>query len=148
MGEKTGAEVNLERVPLKYDGIAPWEIWLSESQERMVLAVPPEKLEKLKKLFADEDVDCSDIGTFTQDGRLKVKHGDRWCWWTWPCRSLHDGVPKRSMESRWTAPRPLLNAFPVFGQKGEAPPFTPPCAVRFVPTHGGLERMGGAPIRS
>jgi phosphoribosylformylglycinamidine (FGAM) synthase-like enzyme len=74
MGEKTGAEVNLERVPLKYDGIAPWEIWLSESQERMVLAVPPEKWKNLKN-FSDEDVDCSDIGTFTEDGRLLVKHG-------------------------------------------------------------------------
>ncbi len=103
MGEKTGAEVNLERVPLKYDGIAPWEIWLSESQERMVLAVPPEKFAKLKKLFADEDVDCSDIGTFTNDGRLKVKHGDD-VLVDMAMTFLHDGVPKRSMESRWTPP--------------------------------------------
>jgi phosphoribosylformylglycinamidine synthase II len=106
MGEKTGAEVNLERVPLKYDGLAPWEIWLSESQERMVLAVPPENFETLKKLFSDEDVDCSDIGTFTQDGRLKVKHGDV-VLVDMAMSFLHDGVPKRSMESRWTAPAPL-----------------------------------------
>jgi phosphoribosylformylglycinamidine synthase II len=114
MGEKTGAEVNLERVPLKYDGIAPWEIWLSESQERMVLAVPPEKLEKLKKLFADEDVDCTDIGTFTKDGRLKVKHGTD-VLVDMAMSFLHDGVPKRSMESRWTAPTPL--AFPSSDKK-------------------------------
>jgi phosphoribosylformylglycinamidine synthase II len=114
MGEKTGAEVNLERVPLKYEGIAPWEIWLSESQERMVLAVAPEKVEKLKKLFKDEDVDCSDIGTFTKDGRLTVKHG-KTVLVDMAMSFLHDGVPKRSMESRWTAPSPV--AFPVSGKK-------------------------------
>lgn len=114
MGEKTGAEVRLERVPLKYDGIAPWEIWLSESQERMVMAVPPEKFEKLKNLFGDEDVDCSDIGTFTKDGRLKVKHGET-VLVDMTMAFLHDGVPKRSMESQWTAPVPV--GFPVPGQK-------------------------------
>jgi phosphoribosylformylglycinamidine synthase len=117
MGEKTGAEVNLERVPLKYDGIAPWEIWLSESQERMVLAVPPERFAKLKKLFADEDVDCSDIGTFTNDGRLKVKHGDE-VLVDMAMAFLHDGVPKRSMESRWTPP--AVQLFPAPAKKKSA----------------------------
>lgn len=114
MGEKTGARVHLERVPLKYDGIAPWEIWLSESQERMVLAVPPEKWAALKKLFDDEDVDCSDIGTFTSDGRLMVMHGPQ-VLVDMAMDFLHDGVPKRSMESRW-APPPAVS-FPAPGTK-------------------------------
>lgn len=107
MGEKTGAEVNLERVPLKYAGIDPWEIWLSESQERMVLAVPPPNLGKLKKLFADEDVDCSDIGTFSNDGRLTVKHNDE-VLVDMDMAFLHDGVPKRAMASRWAPPAPVI----------------------------------------
>jgi phosphoribosylformylglycinamidine synthase II len=114
MGEKTGAEVNLERVPLKYAGIAPWEIWLSESQERMVLAVPPPNLGKLKKLFADEDVDCSDIGTFSNDGRLTVKHNDE-VLVDMDMAFLHDGVPKRAMASRWAPPAPA--AFPHLSKK-------------------------------
>lgn len=117
MGEKTGAEVNLERVPLKYDGIAPWEIWLSESQERMVLAVPPENVEKLKKLFSDEDVDCSAIGTFSSDGRLIVKHGED-VLVDMAMAFLHDGVPKRSMESRWVSP--LVKKFPPPSKKKKA----------------------------
>jgi phosphoribosylformylglycinamidine synthase II len=109
MGEKTGALVNLEKVPLKYAGIVPWEIWLSESQERMVMAVPPGNLATLLKLFADEDVDCAEIGTFTSDGRLKVMHGKDTLV-DMDMAFLHDGVPKRSMESRWSPPPAV--AFP------------------------------------
>ena len=46
-----GATVALEKVPLKYQGLTPWEIYISESQERMLLTVPPEKLEKKTKTF-------------------------------------------------------------------------------------------------
>ncbi|MBK8651066.1 MAG: phosphoribosylformylglycinamidine synthase subunit PurL [Elusimicrobia bacterium] len=109
MGEKTGALVNLEKVPLKYAGIVPWEIWLSESQERMVMAVPPGNLAPLLRLFADEDVDCAEIGTFASDGRLKVMHGKDTLV-DMDMAFLHDGVPKRSMESRWSPPPAV--AFP------------------------------------
>ena len=71
MGEDTGARVDLEKVPLKYAGLAPWEIWLSEAQERMVLAVPPGKVDELLKVFESEDVEATVIGEFTsktQDG--------------------------------------------------------------------------------
>jgi phosphoribosylformylglycinamidine synthase subunit PurSL len=102
MGEQTGADVRLERVPLKYEGLAPWEIWLSESQERMVLAVPPEDLEELKAVFAAEDVECSDIGVFA-GGRLKVSHGGETIV-DLDTAFLHDGVPKRRMKSFWSPP--------------------------------------------
>ena len=54
MGEPVGAEVHLERVSLKYEGLAPWEIWLSEAQERMVIAVPPENLPELMDICEAE----------------------------------------------------------------------------------------------
>ena len=64
MGAELGAEVHLERVPLKYAGLSYDEIWISEAQERMVLAVPPENLERILKVFADEGTEATVIGTF------------------------------------------------------------------------------------
>jgi selenophosphate synthetase-related protein len=64
MGEELGAEVHLDRVPLKYAGLSYYEIWISEAQERMVLAVPPEKLDAILKVFADEGVEATVIGHF------------------------------------------------------------------------------------
>src|SRR3989338_897129 len=75
MGADCGARVDLEKAPLKYAGMQSWEIWVSESQERMVLAVPPGNVERLVKLFADEDVEASVIGEFTDDRVLSVHHG-------------------------------------------------------------------------
>ena len=72
MGQNTGARVFLERAPLKYEGLAPWEIWVSEAQERMVLAVPQEKLEEFRKLCESEDVEVTVLGQFTNDKILNV----------------------------------------------------------------------------
>jgi phosphoribosylformylglycinamidine synthase len=68
LGAETGVRVDLEKVSLKYQGLAPWEIWLSESQERMVLAVPSEKLAALQALCEAEGVEATEIGHFTDDG--------------------------------------------------------------------------------
>ncbi len=67
MGEETGVRVDLEKVPLKYTGLSYTEIWVSESQERMILASPPEKVEALLDLFHKEDVEANVIGEFTDD---------------------------------------------------------------------------------
>ena len=72
MGEHIGAEVHLERVSLKYEGLAPWEIWLSEAQERMVIAVPPENLEELMDIMEAEVVEATVLGSFTDTHRLQV----------------------------------------------------------------------------
>jgi phosphoribosylformylglycinamidine synthase subunit PurSL len=64
MGEKIGARVDLEKVPLKYAGLRYDEIWISEAQERMVLSVPPQHVEELLNLAASEDVEATVIGTF------------------------------------------------------------------------------------
>ena len=72
MGEETGARVDLDKVPLKYSGLNYAEIWISEAQERMVIAVPPEKIDELLKLCQSEDVQAAVIGEFTDDRRLKL----------------------------------------------------------------------------
>jgi phosphoribosylformylglycinamidine synthase II len=73
LGEKVGAVVNLEKAPLKYEGLSYWEIWVSESQERMVLAVPPENLEILTHVFEEENVEYTVMGKFG-GGRLILKY--------------------------------------------------------------------------
>ncbi|MEK7860952.1 MAG: AIR synthase-related protein, partial [Chloroflexota bacterium] len=67
-----GALVHLERVPLKYPEMRPWEVWVSESQERMLLAVPNANLEKVMELFAEEEVEATPVGEFVPGGRLRV----------------------------------------------------------------------------
>ncbi|MGQ9551460.1 MAG: phosphoribosylformylglycinamidine synthase subunit PurL [Candidatus Bathycorpusculaceae bacterium] len=67
-----GATVELEKVPLKYPGLAPWEIYVSESQERMLLIVPPENLREVLEVFEKEDVEATAIGDLTQESVLKL----------------------------------------------------------------------------
>jgi phosphoribosylformylglycinamidine synthase len=77
MGEKIGAEVWLDRAPLKYQGLSYTEIWISEAQERMVLAVPPRNWPELSALCESEGVEATVIGQFVPTGRLKLKYGDQ-----------------------------------------------------------------------
>ncbi|MGQ9651046.1 MAG: phosphoribosylformylglycinamidine synthase subunit PurS [Phycisphaerae bacterium] len=100
MGEKLGADVELSRVPLKYAGLRYDEIWISEAQERMVLAVPPANWEKVRAICEAENVEATVIGTFRNDGRLIIKYdgkqvGDI------DARFLHGGVPKTCREATW-----------------------------------------------
>ncbi|MBX5327745.1 MAG: phosphoribosylformylglycinamidine synthase subunit PurL [Candidatus Bathyarchaeota archaeon] len=67
-----GAVVELDKVPLKYPGLAPWEIYVSESQERMLLAVPSENLSKVLEIFENEDVEATAIGKYTSDKLLRI----------------------------------------------------------------------------
>ena len=69
-----GIHVYLEKIPLKYQGLKPWEIYVSESQERMLLSVPEQNLEKALEIFKIEDVKASPIGKFTTDRILKVTY--------------------------------------------------------------------------
>jgi phosphoribosylformylglycinamidine synthase len=74
MGEKLGAVVHLEQAPLKYEGLSYTEIWISEAQERMVLAVPPDNWPALKALCDREDMEATAIGQFEQTGRLQLRY--------------------------------------------------------------------------
>ena len=74
MADGVGADVELTAVPLKYAGLEPWEIWLSEAQERMVVAVPPDRLGDAARALRRHGVELADLGAFTGDGRLVVRH--------------------------------------------------------------------------
>jgi phosphoribosylformylglycinamidine synthase len=92
MGAGIGARVTLESAPLKYEGLSYTEIWISEAQERMVLAVPPENWEPLRRLAASEDVEAVVLGRFEPTGRLVLTYhgqvvGDL------EMRFLHEGRP-------------------------------------------------------
>ena len=103
MAEGVGADVELDRVPLKYAGLAPWEIWLSEAQERMVVAVHPDRVPELSERCEYYGVELADLGQFTGDGVLTVRSGGS------PVLELttaflHDGRPQRKMSA--VLPRP------------------------------------------
>ncbi|MCM8814616.1 MAG: phosphoribosylformylglycinamidine synthase subunit PurL, partial [Candidatus Omnitrophica bacterium] len=74
LAKNCGAEVHLELVPLKYEGLEPWEIWVSESQERMVLAVRPENFDRLKEILECENVEYAWIGRVNSTGKIKIFH--------------------------------------------------------------------------
>ena len=71
-----GAIIDLQKVPLKTQDLAPWEIYISESQERMLLIIPPEKLERVLEIFSKEEVNATAIGKLTSKRDLKLIFGD------------------------------------------------------------------------
>ena len=77
MGEDIGAEVWLDKAPLKYEGLSYTEIWISEAQERMVFAVPESKWDAFRELCESEDVEATAIGKFVPHGRLVLKYNDQ-----------------------------------------------------------------------
>ncbi|MEE9366879.1 MAG: phosphoribosylformylglycinamidine synthase subunit PurL [Dehalococcoidales bacterium] len=104
MAEETGVRVDLENVPLKYAGLSYAEIWISESQERMIIAVPPENIDELMALFAGEDVEANVIGEFTDDRRLQLFYeGEKVC--DLEMEFLHGGIPQLNREAVWEPPR-------------------------------------------
>jgi phosphoribosylformylglycinamidine synthase II len=104
MGAETGARVDLEKVPLKYSGLSYTEIWLSEAQERMVLAVPPELAEELISLFSSEDVEATVIGEFTDDKRLRLFYEGNLVS-DLDMEFLHNGLPQLEREAIWKLPQ-------------------------------------------
>ena len=109
MGEKVGATVHLDQAPLKYAGLTYTEIWISEAQERMVLAVDRANLDALQAICDEEHVELAVLGEFgartsggepelvlnfrgTEVGRL-------------PMPFLHDGIPTPTRQAEWAAPR-------------------------------------------
>ncbi len=103
MAEGIGADVDLALAPLKYPGLRPWEIWLSEAQERMVLAVAEESWPRLRELCRRHDVEATSLGTFTGDGVLHVRHGATTVLQL-DTHFLHDGRPQREMQAVMPSP--------------------------------------------
>lgn len=104
MAEQSGGfEMDLAKAPLKYDGLRPWEILISEAQERMTMAVPPEKLEQFMALSAEMDVESTVLGTFNESGKYLVKYGEKMV----TCLDmefLHNGVPQMELSAVWERP--------------------------------------------
>jgi phosphoribosylformylglycinamidine synthase len=94
-----GCEVELDLVPTKYPGMAPWQIWISESQERMTLAVPPERWDELRDLLASRGVEATVIGRFTASGRCRVLWEGRQVM-DMELEFLHNGLPFRHLLTR------------------------------------------------
>src|SRR5205807_1754819 len=92
MAAALGAEVQLDQAPLKYEGLSYTEIWISEAQERMVLAVPPSKWPMLKMLGASEGVEATAIGRFEATGRLRLHYQGQQVA-DLDIQFLHDGRP-------------------------------------------------------
>ncbi|MEM8782573.1 MAG: phosphoribosylformylglycinamidine synthase subunit PurL [Planctomycetota bacterium] len=106
MGEKVGADVNLDAAPLKYDGLSYPEIWISEAQERMVLSVPEANLPALRTLCDAEDVELADLGTFglrDEHDRPQLRLNFRGqAVGELPMSLLHDGIPMPTRDATWT----------------------------------------------
>ncbi len=98
-----GFELHLEKSPLKYPGLQPWEILVSESQERMTLAVPKEKLDELLKLAQRHEVECSVLGEFTESGKFHCLYKGKTVALL-EMGFLHGGVPQMKLKAKWRAP--------------------------------------------
>jgi phosphoribosylformylglycinamidine synthase len=106
MGGPVGAEVDLDRAPLKYEGLSYTEIWISEAQERMVLAVPPENWPELRALCESEQVEATVLGSFVPTGRLTLRyHGEVVA--DLSMAFLHDGRPPVVRPATYTPPPEL-----------------------------------------
>ncbi|MFW5490607.1 MAG: AIR synthase-related protein [Desulfovibrio sp.] len=104
MAEATGGcTIDLSKAPLKYDGLRPWEILLSEAQERMSMAVPQDKLEEFLAMGREMDVEVSVLGEFTDSGMFHV-HYDGQPVVCLDMEFLHNGVPQMSLEAVWERP--------------------------------------------
>ncbi|CAG1005225.1 hypothetical protein ANRL2_04473, partial [Anaerolineae bacterium] len=109
MSSGMGATVQLQHVPLKYAGLRPWEIWLSEAQERMVLAVPPENAARLRAICELHDVEMVSIGTFKASGRLVLHYGDTDVG-SIDIEFLHEGIPTRQLQAEWNNPQIIITS--------------------------------------
>lgn len=112
MSEDTGGfEMHLDRAPLKYSGLQPWEILISEAQERMTMAVPPEKLTEFSTLAAEMGVEITDLGQFTDSGYFHCLYQGETATYL-PMEFIHDGVPQMVLSARWIPPTHQEPDFP------------------------------------
>ncbi len=100
MGKDIGIVVDLEKVPLKYAGLEPWEIWVSEAQERMLLAVPKKNLERILKIFENENSQATVIGEFTGDKKLILKYNGKIVA-DLDMDFVHESIPRVVRKAEW-----------------------------------------------
>ena len=99
-----GCRMDLAKAPLKYAGLDPWEMLVSEAQERMSFAVPPENLEKFMQLAKMRDVEVTALGEFTNSGKFHVMYGERTVALL-DIEFMHDGLPRMKLKAAWNPPK-------------------------------------------
>ncbi|MBI9076161.1 MAG: phosphoribosylformylglycinamidine synthase [Desulfatibacillum sp.] len=99
-----GCKVDLAKVPLKYDGLDQWEIWISESQERMTVSIKPEHEKQFLDLADKHAVECTVIGTYTNSGKLHITYKNDTCAYV-DMDLLTARFPQWEFEAEWTPPR-------------------------------------------
>ena len=110
-----GCEIELEKVPLKYDGLDQWEIWVSESQERMTVAIGPQDLKRFLDLSQKHAVESTVIGRYTNSGKLHITYNGKTCAYV-DMDFLKSGFPQWEFEAEWEPPErrgllePVLNS--------------------------------------
>lgn len=102
-----GAFIDLAKAPLKYHGLEPWEILISEAQERMSLAVPPSKIDAFLALAKKRGVEATVLGTFTDSGYFHAVYNELDVVYI-AMTFLHDGVPKLQLKAEWRAPKQTM----------------------------------------
>src|SRR3989339_777834 len=106
-----GVKIYLDKVPLKYPGLSPWEIWISESQERMTLSVPKNKWKIFYNLTKSRGVESTIIGEFTNSGKVVISYKSEKIM-DLDMEFLHNGLPKHQLITepyKITTPAPLLH---------------------------------------
>jgi phosphoribosylformylglycinamidine synthase len=109
-----GARLDLSRAPLKYQGLAAWEVLVSEAQERMTVAVPPARLDAFLELAHRREVEATDLGEFTAEPWFDLRWGERTVGLV-PMELLHEGDPEMRIAAEWVEP-----------SAGAIPPLPPP----------------------
>ncbi len=112
-----GCEIDLEKVPIKYDGLDQWEIWVSESQERMTVAVRSEDLARFMELSARHAVESTVIGRYTDSGKLHIRYEGNTCAYV-DMDLLESGFPQWEFDAIWRSPVQRGLTEPVIGQPG------------------------------
>jgi len=112
--ESGGVRIELDRCPLKYSGLAPWEILVSESQERMSLSVPPESWPALSELAASREVEATLVGRFTDSGAVEISYRGELVGLL-GCGFLHEGLPRMELRAVWKPPAAAPGAVPAHG---------------------------------
>jgi phosphoribosylformylglycinamidine synthase len=95
-----GVEVELAKVPLKYKGLHPWEIWISEAQERMVIFAKKEKVKEIMKECKKENVEATVIGKIRNDGKIILKYNKKIVGEI-DCNFLHKSIPLKTKKAKW-----------------------------------------------
>ena len=103
-GECGGCRMDLARAPLKYPGLNPWEILISEAQERMSLAVPPELIDQFMEMAVRFGVEATVLGEFTDSGVFHMLYGEQTVAWL-PMEFMHEGLPPMQLPAKWNPPQ-------------------------------------------